>query len=64
VNGPVTLRSNMLGEWTGTTITAGELTNFKLMVVTLHLLAVFSDSQAAIRRMEHLEPGPGQPLAR
>jgi len=27
-------------------------------------VAVFSDSQAAIRRTEHLEPGPGQPLAR
>jgi len=27
-------------------------------------VAVFSDSQAAIRRMEHLEPGPGQHLAR
>jgi len=27
-------------------------------------VAVFSDLQAAIRRMEHLEPGPGQPLAR
>jgi hypothetical protein len=27
-------------------------------------VAVFSDSQPAIRRMEHLEPGPGQPLAR
>jgi ribonuclease HI len=26
--------------------------------------AVFCDSQAAIRRTEHLEPGPGQPLAR
>jgi ribonuclease HI len=27
-------------------------------------VAVFSDSQAAIRRTEHLEPGPGQHLAR
>jgi len=27
-------------------------------------VAVSSDSQAAIRRTEHLEPGPGQPLAR
>jgi ribonuclease HI len=27
-------------------------------------VGVFSDSQAAIRRTEHLEPGPGQPLAR
>jgi len=27
-------------------------------------VAIFSDSQAAIRRMEHLEPGPGQHLAR
>jgi len=27
-------------------------------------VAAFSDSQAAIRRTEHLEPGPGQPLAR
>jgi ribonuclease HI len=27
-------------------------------------VAVFSDSQAAIRRTEHLEPEPGQPLAR
>jgi len=27
-------------------------------------VAVFSDSQAAIRQMEHLEPGPGQHLAR
>jgi hypothetical protein len=27
-------------------------------------VAVISDSQAAIRRTEHLEPGPGQPLAR
>jgi ribonuclease HI len=27
-------------------------------------VAVFSDSQAAIRRTEHLEPGPGQPLVR
>jgi len=27
-------------------------------------VAVFSDSQAAIRRTEHLELGPGQPLAR
>jgi ribonuclease HI len=27
-------------------------------------VAVFSDSQAAIRWTEHLEPGPGQPLAR
>jgi ribonuclease HI len=27
-------------------------------------IAVFSDSQAAIRRTEHLEPGPGQHLAR
>ena len=27
-------------------------------------VAVFSDSQAAIRRTEHLEPGPVQPLAR
>jgi len=27
-------------------------------------VAVFSDSQAAIRRMAHLEPGPGQRLAR
>jgi len=27
-------------------------------------VAVFSDSHAAIRRTEHLEPGPGQPLAR
>jgi hypothetical protein len=26
-------------------------------------VAIFSDSQAAIRRTEHLEPGPGQPLA-
>jgi hypothetical protein len=26
--------------------------------------AVFSNSQAAIRRTEHLEPGPGQPLTR
>jgi len=30
----------------------------------LDQVAVFSDSQAAIRRTEHLEPGPGQPLAR
>jgi ribonuclease HI len=27
-------------------------------------VAVFSNSQAAIRRTEHLEPGPGQTLAR
>ena len=27
-------------------------------------VAIFSDSHAAIRQMEHLEPGPGQPLAR
>jgi len=27
-------------------------------------VAVFSDSQVAIRRTEHLQPGPGQPLAR
>jgi ribonuclease HI len=27
-------------------------------------VAVFSDSQAAIRRTAHLEPGPGQRLAR
>jgi hypothetical protein len=27
-------------------------------------VAVFSDSQAAIRRTEHLEPGPVQPLGR
>ena len=27
-------------------------------------VAVFSDSQAAIRRMAHLDPGPGQQLAR
>jgi len=27
-------------------------------------VAVFSNSQAAIRRTEHLEPGPAQPLAR
>jgi hypothetical protein len=27
-------------------------------------LAIFSDSQAAIRRTTHLDPGPGQPLAR
>jgi ribonuclease HI len=29
----------------------------------MHLdqVAVFSDSQAAIRRTEHLEPGPGEP---
>ena len=27
-------------------------------------IAVFSDSQAVIRRTEHLEPGPGQHLAR
>jgi len=27
-------------------------------------VAVFSDSQVAIRRTEHLEPGPGQPRAR
>jgi ribonuclease HI len=27
-------------------------------------VAIFSDSQQAIRRTEHLEPGPGQPLAR
>jgi len=27
-------------------------------------VAVFSDSQAAVRRTEHLEPGLGQPLAR
>jgi ribonuclease HI len=27
-------------------------------------VAAFSDSQAAIQRTEHLEPGPGQPLAR
>jgi ribonuclease HI len=27
-------------------------------------IAVFSDWQAAIRRTEHLEPGPRQPLAR
>jgi len=27
-------------------------------------VAFFSDSQAATRRMEHLEPGPGQPLGR
>jgi ribonuclease HI len=27
-------------------------------------VAVFSDSQVAIRRMEHLEPWPGQTLAR
>jgi ribonuclease HI len=27
-------------------------------------VAVFSDSQAAIRRMTHLDPGPGQHLAR
>jgi len=27
-------------------------------------VAVFSDSQAAIRRAAHLEPGPGQRLAR
>ncbi|KAF8535362.1 hypothetical protein BDD12DRAFT_893127 [Trichophaea hybrida] len=28
------------------------------------LFCVFRDSQAATRRTEHLEPGPGQPLAR
>jgi len=28
------------------------------------MVAVFSDSQGAIRRVEHLEPGPGQRLAR
>jgi ribonuclease HI len=28
------------------------------------MVAVFSDSQAAIRRAAHLEPGPGQRLAR
>jgi ribonuclease HI len=28
------------------------------------MVTVFRDSQAAIRRTEHLEPGPGQPLAR
>ena len=28
------------------------------------MVAVFSDSQAAIRQMAHLEPGPGQRLAR
>ena len=27
-------------------------------------VAMLSDQQAAIRRTEHLEPGPGQPLAR
>ena len=27
-------------------------------------MAVFSDSQAAIRRTAHLDPGPGQQLAR
>jgi len=27
-------------------------------------VAVFSDSQAAIRRTVHLDPGPGQQLAR
>jgi len=27
-------------------------------------VAIFSDSQVAIRQTEHLEPGPGQPLTR
>jgi len=30
----------------------------------VQMVAVFSDSQAAIRRVAHLEPGPGQRLAR
>ena len=36
----------------------------KLQEHIVKMVAVFSDSQAAIRRMVHLEPGPGQRLAR
>jgi len=35
-----------------------------LQTQTLTKVAVFSDLQAAIQRTQHLEPGPGQPLAR
>jgi hypothetical protein len=36
--------------------------SFRTHVVTT--VAVFSDSQAAIRRTAHLDPGPGQQLPR
>jgi hypothetical protein len=36
----------------------------RLMENGVTIVAVFSDSQAAIHRTEDLEPGPGQPLAR
>jgi ribonuclease HI len=35
-----------------------------LQIHGVKTVAVFSDSQAAIRRTAHLEPGPGQRLAR
>ena len=35
-----------------------------LQTDTVTKVAVFSDPQVAIRRKEHLGPGPGQPLAR
>jgi hypothetical protein len=40
------------------------LSNFHIVTVCSTTVAVFSDSQAAIRRTAHLDPGPGLQLAR
>jgi hypothetical protein len=48
----------------GVTLSESVKKRERLMENGVTIVAVFSDSQAAIRRTEHLEPGPGQPLAR
>ena len=47
-------------------LTVGEAvkTSARLQDDGVKMVAVFSDSQAAIRRMAHLEPGPGRRVVR